>query len=321
MCVNPSLMSWELLLRLQVLTLSLAALASTEQSRQAARAVAKAVFMDAELIQHGKVEVGHRGFEVVAKVTAGLEGAAGFAGEEDGEVFVVVAVAVADSGAVKNHAVVQKAAISFGDGFEALQDVGDLAGVELVDVADFSLFCGIVLVVGERVMAFVDADEAVAFVASFVGEHEGGDARGVGLEGKDHHVSHKADVFFVRVRSAFGFVPFGKGVDVPLLAVPFGSFQPEFDFADGVKVFIQFGAVFVADFAAQSFGVFEEEVEDAVLKSFPSEGAFGFFGGVVVAKKPLEEQSGVGFFGHGSGGVAPGDVVGVGAGVAGVAFS
>ena len=95
-------------------------LVSTEQSGQASCAVAKAVFMDAELIQHGEVKVGHRGFKVVAKVTAGLKGAAGSAGEEDGEVFVVVAVAVADSGAVEDHAVVQKATVSFGDGFEAL---------------------------------------------------------------------------------------------------------------------------------------------------------------------------------------------------------
>ena len=107
---------------------------STEQSGEAARAVAKAVFADAELIQHGEVEVGHRGFEVVAEVASGLKGAAGFAGEEDGEVFVVVAVAIADSGAVEDHAVIQKAAVSFGDGFEALQNVGDLAGMEFPSI-------------------------------------------------------------------------------------------------------------------------------------------------------------------------------------------
>ena len=66
----------------------------------------------------------------------GLDGAAALAGEEDGQIVVVVAVAVADAAAVDDHGVVEEGPVAFADRFELAQQVSELLDVESVDLPE-----------------------------------------------------------------------------------------------------------------------------------------------------------------------------------------
>ena len=120
--------------------------------------------------------------------------AAALAGQQHRQVVVLVAVAVADGAAVGDHAVVEQRAVAFVDRLELAEEVGELLDVVGVDRANLGLQLGLVLVVRDRVMAFVDADHRVFLVAAFAAEHERGDARHVGLEGEDQQVADQVEV-------------------------------------------------------------------------------------------------------------------------------
>ena len=53
-------------------------------------------------------------------MSPGLDGTSCFSGHDDGQVFVVVAVAITDAGAERNHAVIEEAAVSFRNGLQSL---------------------------------------------------------------------------------------------------------------------------------------------------------------------------------------------------------
>ena len=92
----------------------------------------------------------------------------------------------------------------------------------------------------------------------------------------------------------------------------------EFDFADGGLELIELALVRSAEFAGQCAGVFQHEVEDALAAA---EAILLGRGLGRIAEETFERGRGVDQFGHGRGVVAPGDVGGVGAGVARVAAS
>src|SRR5581483_9588566 len=89
---------------------------SNHQVLQAAGAVAEAVDADAHALEHGQVQVGDGRIARIADMTVRAERSASLACEENGEVVVVVAVAVEVARAVENHAVVEQRALAFADG-------------------------------------------------------------------------------------------------------------------------------------------------------------------------------------------------------------
>ena len=160
---------------------------------QGALGVAEAFGIDAELVEHADVEVGHGGGFAEVVVASRLEGAAAISGEDDGNVAVAVTVGVRDGAAVDNHGIVKEAlAVDIFGVLEFVEEVSELLHVEAVDLGDLVEVHLLVLVVGDAVVPVGDADVFEAAVAAFVLEHHGGDAGGVGFEGEDHHVEEEA---------------------------------------------------------------------------------------------------------------------------------
>ena len=81
-----------------------------------------------------------------------LDRAAPFAGDEDREVVVVVAVAVADPAPVDDHRVVEDGAVPLADRAELVQEVGELLDVVEVDLLDLRLLVAVLAVVREVVV-------------------------------------------------------------------------------------------------------------------------------------------------------------------------
>ena len=74
-------------------------------------------------------------------VAAGFHGTAPLAGEDDGEVIVLVAVAVGEAAAVHDEAVVEEIAASVGNGLQVFEEAGEFADEEVVDFLElFDLF-------------------------------------------------------------------------------------------------------------------------------------------------------------------------------------
>ena len=245
-----------------------------------------------------------------------LEAAAAAAGEDDREVVVVVAVGVTDAAAVDDHAVVEEGAVAFGEGFEFLEEVGKLGAVKLVDAGDFFEFFGIALVVGDAVVGVGDADIGEAAIGTVVGEEEGGDAGGVGLEGEDLEVEHQADVVLVVVGDAGGLGVIGEG-----LGELGGVAEAALDVADGGEVLVEFLFVGGAELALEGLGVFEDEVEDALVVEFALGAGGVFFGAVAAGEEALEGELGVALGGEGRGFAFPGQVELIGTGIAAVAVA
>ena len=88
-----------------------------------------------------------------------LEHPAAATGDEDREIVVVVAVAVADAAAVDDHAAVEERAIPFARPIELLEEIGKLLDVEAVDLLDLRLLRGVLAVMGEVMVPFGDTDE------------------------------------------------------------------------------------------------------------------------------------------------------------------
>ena len=135
---------------------------------------------------------------VELEVASGAEAAATLAGDDDGNIARVVGISVADGRAEGDHRVVEQGAVAFLELFHAVEHVGVLLGVPVVDFFILVELAGIVLVVGNRVVPAVDAvKEREIASGHIVAEHEGGDAGGVRPEAEDDEVHHDARVFAV----------------------------------------------------------------------------------------------------------------------------
>ena len=94
-----------------------------------------------------------------------------------------------------------------------------------------------------------------------------------------------------------------------------------FDFADAGQVFIELLLVATAELLFQGAGVVEDEIQDRPLLLAAELEVLASLAGRAGAEEPLEDEARIGLGGHGQGGGAPGQVVLVGAGIAGVAVA
>ena len=83
-------------------------LCSRQQSRQRLGAIAEAVDGNVRLLEHGQEQVGHRGLGPALVMLAGPQGSSPFADQDDGQVDMVVPVAVADAAAVEDQGIVEQ---------------------------------------------------------------------------------------------------------------------------------------------------------------------------------------------------------------------
>ena len=150
-----------------------------------------------DAVEHGKKQVVQWRFAWEDEVAAGNDSASAAAGQEDRQVSVVVAVAVADPAAVNDHDTVKKRLVTFSRRLEFAQEVGELLDVESVDCADFPLLFGVAAVVRYVVMPVGDSQEMVAPIARLVRIKKSGDSSHIGLKGKGHQVEHLPDMLTV----------------------------------------------------------------------------------------------------------------------------
>src|SRR5580658_32037 len=100
--------------------------------------------MDADLIEHAAKNVGQRRFVLVNDVASTLDPATATAAKKYGQGAVVMHVAVADTGAIEQHGIVEQIAVAVRGVAKLAEEIGDLLDVASVDAGDFGLFFGIV---------------------------------------------------------------------------------------------------------------------------------------------------------------------------------
>ena len=200
-----------------------------------------------------------------------------------------------------------------------------------VDAPVHLLFFFFAFVMRKFVVRTFDAiDEGEIFAADVAGEHERADARGIGLERQHHHVEHQADLFGVvdaalsdaggvvvetfQARTQFVDRFAGQRVCFDFALAAFGiELNALFDGAHGAQIFVEFALVADAYFAAQSFRVFQHEIEHALVVG-------GIYGACGVdrcrAEETVEGLARIDFVGHRRRRGAPGNVRAVEARVA-----
>ena len=169
---------------------------------------------------------------------------------------------------------------------------------------------------GQRVMAVGDPEFAIRARRSFVGHQEGDDAGLVGLESDRHHVGHHAEVLGEIGRDAVGLVH----VRVDLRVVLLGAIDLAFYFADGREILVEFALVCRSEGRFELVCVVGDEVENAAAILRLAQALFRSHG-KPFAEQALKKGPGIENRGHRLGLAAPGEIVGVGAGVAGVAVT
>src|SRR6266704_2733591 len=78
------------------------------------RAVADALGRNTHAFEHREIQVRHRRLAIVTNMAAGPQPAAATPREQDRQVVMVVAIAVADGAAVHDHAIVEQRSFAFG---------------------------------------------------------------------------------------------------------------------------------------------------------------------------------------------------------------
>ena len=146
-------------------------------------------------------DAGEQGGEQVCLITfdageetAGLQRAAPFAGEDEGEIVATVLVAVLEARAPHHDAVVEQGAVAFLEGVHLLHHVGVLLDVELVDRRHLPNLFLIAAVVRLRMVLVAEAQLGIGRAVGS-GADIGADAGGVGLEREHGQVAHHLHVF------------------------------------------------------------------------------------------------------------------------------
>ena len=101
-------------------------------------------------------------------------------------------------------------------------------------------------------------------------------------------------------------------------ALLLGLLDAALDIADGIEVLGELAAVALADLGFQAVDAARDVVENAALL-FEHGGAGRGIGALAIAEEALEHDARIDFDGQRRGGTAPGDGVGVGAAIAGIA--
>jgi len=103
------------------------------------RAIADALGRDADTLEHRKEEVGHWRFLAEFHVTTGVQDSAAFAGKQDGQIIMIVCVAIANGAAINDHAIVQERSFPFTNGFQFFKKISKVGHVEAIDLGNFLL--------------------------------------------------------------------------------------------------------------------------------------------------------------------------------------
>ena len=212
---------------------------------------------------------------------------------------------------------IQQRAVAVRRRLQLVQQIGERLHVQFVDLDDLGDLFLIVLMVGDRVVPVRDADGAVAAVAAFTRHHETDYAGHVRLESDDDQVAHYLGVLLELVGDAGG--PFQQR-QLHCRALFFRFLNAAFNVANAVQILGQLALVARAQSRLQTRDVSTDEIEDAsILLHHLQTG-----GGIVrfpISEEALEHRARVDLHRIRRGGGAPGNGVGIGAAITGIAAS
>src|SRR5262245_25796023 len=99
-------------------------------------AIAEFLGRDAQPVQQGEEEVGHRRSLGILNVSSGLEAVIAAPQDDHRQIFVAVQIAVAEAAAIDDHAMIEQRAVAFSNRFQLPDEVGELFDVVAVDPGD-----------------------------------------------------------------------------------------------------------------------------------------------------------------------------------------
>src|SRR5690606_24086411 len=146
-------------------------------------------------------------------------------------------------------------------------------------------------------------------VASLARDHEGRDARRVGLEREDEHLVHETDVLVVGdstsglFREALGRLDLSGRRDAP------GGGEPALDVAHARHVLVELAAIAPAEHAFEPARVLADEVEDARPAREPPVEPALTLAGRAAPEEAIEHAARIDLLRHGRLGARPTDVV------------
>src|ERR1035441_8260225 len=219
-------------------------------------------------------------------------------------------------GYIGDFLLIEQAAVAFLRGLHFFDEAGELLHVILVDLSHLLHQVRLVAVVRERVMAVGNAQLPVRTRGAFAGHKEGDNPRQVGLEGDRDHAGHQTEMLGEIGRDAVRFVHWR--IDLPVVRL--GTLDLALDFADGGEILVEFAPVGRPKVRFQLAGILGNEVEDAA-PVFRLARTFRRRHRLARAEQPLKQRARVQSRRQGLRPAAPGEIVGVGAGIAGIAVT
>jgi len=210
--------------------------------------------MDAHAIEQGQVQIVHGSLSAIRDVPA-----ARLAGKQDWKIIVLVLIAVAQAAAVDDLGMIEQRAVAIGNGFQLAEEIRELLHVISVYARDLFDEIRFAAVMSQGVMGVGNPDFAVGPGAAFAAEHEGGDARGAGLESDGQQVEHQAGVAGEFGGNAGGFFKRWWSLAIVIL----GELDTALDLAERREVFIDFLAVGCAELGTETPRVVQNIIQNA----------------------------------------------------------
>ena len=159
----------------------------------------------------------------------------------------------------------------------------------LVDFGELFHLFRIAAVVRNAVMGIGHSDLPVGVVGALAAHHEGRDARGIGLESKQQHVEHDADVILKIARNALG----GRDFRIGRLEA-LGLVDALFEVANAGEIFVKLFAIPCREVLLNRARILANKIEDGALlflALFQMAGAFARRAG---SEQSFEDQSWIG---------------------------
>ena len=186
-----------------------------------------------------------------------VDGTTTGARKQNGQIQIIVGVAVTERTTVEDHRVVQEVSVGFLDRSQFIEEVRQMCHVMVIDATELGLRFLAANVMRQIMVPFRNTELREAAIVATVSDHQGNRSRRVGLKCQHGHVHHQTETI-IRV-SGDSDQSRVKPVQPRFLPV-FGTLNPPLDLANGIKVFVQLASIVDPQPALQRLGVLDDEV-------------------------------------------------------------
>ena len=205
---------------------------------------------------------------------------------QERQVVAGVRGAVRNARAIQNRHVIQERAVAVGRRAELRQVLREQLDVITVDPGHALHQLGNKVVVRQRMVRFGHANLRVWARALFFADHEGNDAREIGLERQELQVEHQRQVIFKDRRCALRLLH-RRQLEVALLL---GFLDAPLHVANRVGILIDLGLILRSEVPLEAHELLGHRIENALVLPQPRV-ARGAVRAAAVAKQPLEHRS------------------------------